>query len=251
MQDVGIENRAMYHMSHLKNLRNIILGNGLLSQEELERKNIITRSIANSEVQALRKRIYIWDLVKKQYRALHSYVPFYFTTDTPMFRNQHSIKGDIIFFEVNIGYISTIDHSVLFTDGNASNQQLSKYFGEKVYITPVTSVSPTCIRKYTMNGPRGKNVYRSNFYADEVFLDRVRWDVIDGHHVFIESREEYLRVKHAEALVPDRFPLDEMTCICVRTPDTINVVKSVFAQCRLSENDFDPPVICKPSLFFH
>lgn len=220
----------------------------MLSQQELERRNIQARSIANIEVQELRKRIYVWDIVEKQYRALHSYVPFYFTTRTPMFRNQRGIEDDIVFFEVSAGYIATIDHTVLFTDGNASNQQLSKYLGEKVYIKPATSTDPLCSRKYVPNGPYGTSIKRSDFYANEAFLDRVRWNVIDGH-TFVDDREEYIRVKHAEVLAPDRFPLDEMLCICVRTPGMIEIVENIFSKCGVTADDFDLSIVCKPNLF--
>ena len=235
-------------MSHFENLINILLCGALFSQHELERFNIQSHSIANSEVQGLRKRIYVWDPIREQYRALHSYVPFYFTTRTPMFRNQRGKENDIVFFEVSTAYIGTVDHTVLFTDGNASNQQLSKYSREEVYIQPASSANPSCHRQYIPDGPYGTNTNRSNFYSDEIFLDRIRWDVIDGN-TFIDDKEEYTRVKHAEVLVPDRFPLDEMMCICVRTISMVEAVRSVFSECGLNENDFDLPVICKPNLF--
>lgn len=248
MPSINPLNRSMYHMSHLDNLRNILSCGALLSQHELEKNDVRARSIANLEVQELRKRIYIWDFVKKQYRALHSYVPFYFTTNTPMFRNQSGIVNDIIFFEVSTAYIGTIDHSVLFTDGNASNQQLSKYSGEKVYIEPMTPTNPSCIRKYVPGGPYGTNANLSNFYANEAFLDRVRWDVIDGS-TFVDDREEYKRVKHAEALAPDVFPLDEMLYICVKNTPMLEAVRNIFTECGLTEDNFDLQVICKPHLF--
>jgi ssDNA thymidine ADP-ribosyltransferase DarT-like protein len=79
---------SMYHISHFENLRSILNSGALLSQKELESRKIKWHSIANREVQDLRRRIYVWDLFEKQFRPLHSYVPFYFTTHTPMFLNQ-------------------------------------------------------------------------------------------------------------------------------------------------------------------
>lgn len=242
----------MYHMSHIENLREILNARALLSQKELESRKINPRSIANQEVQDLRKRIYVQDPSTGQCRPLHSYVPFYFTTHTPMFRNQRErgIQNDIVIFEISRGYIGTIDQSVLFTDGNASNQQLSRNYGETVYITPATVSKGPCIRKYLPDGrPYGTNPRRSDFYADGAFLDRINWDVIEGN-VFVEDREEYKRLKHAEALSLDRFPLDEMLSICVSTNEVGNVVRAIFADLELTEADFDLPIVCRPALFY-
>lgn len=239
--------RNMYHMTHVRNLRNILHSGALLSQKELERRGLSPVSIANPEVQGLRDRIFVWDFAKKKYRPLHSYVPFYFTTDTPMLRYQRrqGILSDIIIFEVSRAYIG---QEVLFTDGNASNQQLSKFYGEIVRIIPATASSGHCQREYKPRGPYGTNVNCSDFYADVMFLDRVRWDVIEGR-CFIDDVEEYKRLKHAEVLAPDRFPLDEMLSICVSTHDMANIVRSIFAEMELSELDFDLPIVYKPRLF--
>src|ERR1700730_6872742 len=105
---------CMYHMSHFENLRDIVNAGALLSQKALESKKIKPHSIANEEVQDLRRRIFVQDLLEGQYRPLHSYVPFYFTTHTPMFRNQRDrgIQSDLVIFEVSRAYIGSIDKSV-------------------------------------------------------------------------------------------------------------------------------------------
>lgn len=244
-------NGYMYHMTHFDNLRDIITAGAVLSQHELEKKGIKSRSIANQEVQNLRKRIYVWCLPENRFRPLHSYVPFYFTTRTPMFRNQrdNGIQNDLIIFEISRAYIGSLDRSVIFTDGNASNQQLSKSAGEIVQIMPATAASNVCRRRYLPSGqPLGTNINRSDFYADPALLDRVSWDVIDGH-IFVEDKEEYKRLKHAEVLAPDRFPLDEMLNICVSSDYMVEAVKAVFAEYGLTEATFDLPIIRKSNLF--
>ncbi|MEO8953119.1 MAG: DUF4433 domain-containing protein [Ktedonobacteraceae bacterium] len=241
----------VYHMTHFENLRDILKSSALLSQQELDKKGIRSRSIANQEVQNLRRRIYVWSIPEKRYRPLHSYVPFYFTPYTPMFRNQRDIgiHNDIIIFEVSRAFIGSIDQSVIFTDGNASNQQLSKSAGEKVQIVPGTASSNICRRRYFPDDqPLGTNTNRSDFYADTALLDHVNWDVINGRF-FVEDKEEYKRLKHAEVLVPDRFPLDEMLTICVSTEIMVARVKKVFAELGLTEQSFDLPVVHKPNLF--
>ncbi len=242
---------CMYHMTHIDNLESILGSGALLSQQELDKKGFKSYSIANQEVQNLRKRIYVWSIPEKRYRPLHSYVPFYFATRTPMFYNQRDrgVSSDIIIFEVSRAYIGGIDQSVIFTDGNASNQQLSKSFGEKVQIVPATASSPTCSRKYLPDGqPYGTNTKRSDFYADATFLDRVNWDVIDGY-TFVEDKEEYKRLKHAEVLAPDRFPLDEMLKFCVGTNNMVDRVNALLKKLGITLEQYDPQVVCRPDLF--
>lgn len=238
----------MYHMSHFENLRDILKSGALLSQQELDSRKIKSYSIANSEVQNLRRRIHVWDFSEKRYRPLHSYVPFYFTTHTPMLRNQRNrgIQNQIIIFEVSRAYLD--DPGVLFTDGNASNQQLSKSAGEEVRIIPATVSRGICQREYLPDGrPYGTNPNRSDFYRDVVFLDRVNWAVIN-RQLSIDF-EEYKRVVHAEVLVPDRFPLDEMLSICVNSNEMVKTVRTIFADLGLTEDDFDLPIVYKPDLF--
>jgi hypothetical protein len=234
-------------MSHFENLRNILRTGALLSQEELESKKIKPRSIANEEVQNLRKRVYVWDFSEKRYRSLHSYVPFYFTTRTPMLRNQRDsgIQNKIVIFEVSRAFLT--DQRVLFTDGNASMQQLSKSAGEEVRIIPATVSRDTCQRQYLPDGrPYGTNPNRSDFYRDVVFLDRVNWDVINRLHSV--DFEVYKRVTHAEILVPDRFPLDEMLSIAVSTNEMVAAINALFAELGIVQQG-DPPVVSKPGLF--
>jgi hypothetical protein len=75
-----------------------------------------------------------------------------------MLRNQYN-KGNqdkLVVFEVNRAFLE--DESVLFTDGNASNQQLSKSAGEEVRIVPATISGGLCRREYLPDGqPYGTN----------------------------------------------------------------------------------------------
>ncbi len=75
---------SIYHMVHFNNLQNIFQRRALLSKERIIQERISSQSIAFEEVQNLRDRIFVWDYSKKAFRNLHSYVPFYFATHTPM-----------------------------------------------------------------------------------------------------------------------------------------------------------------------
>lgn len=225
MQENHLRGR-IYHMTHVDNLDNIFQQGALLSQKGLNQKGILPRSIANEEVQRLRERIYVWDLLEGKYRSLHSYIPFYFARQTPMLRNQYNkgTQDKIVVFEVNRAFLT--GPQVLFTDGNASTQQLSKSGGEIVRIIPITAAASMCHREYIPGGmPLGTNQNCSNFYNDPEFLDRVNWDVIYRRaHI---DYEKYKREIHAEVLFPDQFLLDEMISMSVFTESMYQVVNEL------------------------
>ena len=103
----------IYHMVHFKNLQNVFLRRAILSKEMVMKEAIEYQSIAFEEVQSLRDRIFIWDFLKQRYRRLHSYVPFYFTTYTPMLYVQYGrgIQKEIVIIEVS--------RSILMKSGRA------------------------------------------------------------------------------------------------------------------------------------
>jgi len=100
-------------MVHFKNLQNVFLRRAILSKEMVMKEAIEYQSIAFEEVQSLRDRIFIWDFLKQRYRRLHSYVPFYFTTYTPMLYVQYGrgIQKEIVIIEVS--------RSILMKSGRA------------------------------------------------------------------------------------------------------------------------------------
>jgi hypothetical protein len=82
--DVNYLDGHIYHMVHFDNLQNIFRRRALLSKERVLQEGISYHSIAFEEVQNRRDRISIWDTFERRMRTLHSYVPFYFVTRTPM-----------------------------------------------------------------------------------------------------------------------------------------------------------------------
>ena len=197
---------SIYHMVHFNNLQNIFQRRALLSKERIIQERISYQSIANDEVQNLRSRIFVNDISTQKYRPLHSYVPFYFATRTPMLKNKYDegVQDSIVILEASRSILR--NQGVLFTDGNATLQQLSKFGSEKVYIAPATITQPSCRRVYHPDGPWGTNKNHSEFYADVAFLGQLNWDGINRSR-YIEDVNEYTRVRSAEVLVPDKFPL--------------------------------------------
>lgn len=247
MSNINYLDGYIYHMVHLENLRNIFQRRAILSKGKVLQEKIRYHSIANDEVQGFRDRIFIWDFSKRSFRSLHSYVPFYFAIRPPMLHNKYTegVQDKIAIFEVSRSILK--DPGVLFTDGNASNQQLSKTGGERVGIVPATVLREECQRKYHPHGPYGTSTSRSDFYSDIAFLDRLDWDGINDIR-YIESLEEYIRVRHAEVLVPDLLPLGRVEGIVVRTRDMVQAVNALIVECGLTGRL--PSAVCKPGLYF-
>jgi hypothetical protein len=153
------------------------------------------------------------------------------------------IQDQIGIFEVSRAILK--EPGVVFTDGNASNQQLSKFGREKVGIRPATLLEPHCQRKYYPYGPLGSNRNRSNFYANTAFLDQLDWDVINDRWF---DDDEKKRIKHAEVLVPDLLPLARITGIFVRSRDMVGAVNALIEECGLKGRI--PSAISRPDLYF-
>jgi hypothetical protein len=232
-------------MVHIDNLCRIFQHGALFSKELLKQKGIIVpRSIAYETVQNLRDRIFIRDFSEQKYRNLHSYVPFYFVAHSPMLHVQHKagIQDQIVFLEVSRFVLQ--EAGVLFTDGNATNQRLSKDGSEKVGIVPAIRDAP-CRRTYRPTGPHGTNENLSNFYGTVALLDQLNWYRINGGR--IESWDEDKRVRSAEVLVPDSLPTSRIECIAVRTEEIVQQVRALLLACKIPP--YVTPIISKPHLF--
>jgi hypothetical protein len=246
MLNVDHASGSIYHMVHFENLQYIFQRSAILSKEKVLLEGISYQSIAYENVQSLRDRIYVKDFSKQQFRPLHSYVPFYFATHTPMLYVQYrrGLQNEIVIFEVSRSILK--DRGVVFTDGNAANQQLSQSSPQKVGITPATVSKMQCSRQYRPGGrPYGTNPNCSNFYADISFLNQLNWDIINGRNF---TGDEEKRIKHAEVLVPDLLPLGRIQHISVSVRDKVLAVNTLIETYGLSERI--PSAVYRPNLFF-
>ncbi len=224
-------NGHIYHMVHIGNLCSIFKQQSLLPKNTLKLRGIDHSSIANEAVQHLRDRIRVQVPLDKQSYNLHSYVPFYFTPSTPMFSAVRSkvIIEQIVFLEVSRQIMN--NKGVIFTDGNASCQQLSKKGKEIVLIIPASSHSP-CVRQYIPDGPHGTSESVSNFYSDIACLKKLNWRSIYGGYTG-NGPDERRRVRCAEVLIPNAVPTSLIKCIGVQNTEIAQKVKSLFAQNNL------------------
>ncbi len=155
----------------------------------------------------------------------------------------NGIQNKIVYLEVSRSIIE--DHGVLFTDGNASNQQLAKYGSETVLVAPIGNPNDSCHRNYSTRVPHGKNQNCSNFYANTNFLDRLNWEIINDRWF---TDDEKKRIKHAEVLVPDIVPLGRVQGIYVKVQEMVQAVNAIIEDCGLAGRI--PTAIAKPEMYF-
>ncbi|WP_201372633.1 DUF4433 domain-containing protein [Ktedonobacter robiniae] len=234
-----------YHMVHISNFPSILREKALLSKESLSQKGINPYSIALESVQALRKRITVQRPGMPSPRQLHSYVPFYFILRAPM-SYAPNVKGQqnrLLVLEIELIILN--EPEVLFTDGNASMQKLSRYGTEVVVIDPANARRDTCIRRYHPGGPHGTGENWSDFYSDVAFLDRLNWGVLNGG-TFIDNREEFTRIRSSEVLIPDRLPISKIVGIYASNPDLAQDANDVVKMFGLERAV--PEVVCRRGL---
>jgi|SRR5579875_146477 len=230
----------IYHMVHVKNLRSIFQQRVLLSKNMLRKRRIGYISIANEQIQNLRDRIRIQVFPDRQSFNLHSYVPFYFTSHTPMLsaiRNKVPLE-QIAFLEVPRSILTK--QGVIFTDGNATCQQLSMSGTEIVLITPASLHSPRCKRYYIPHGPYGTGESTSDFYSDITFLEKLNWRAIEGGYTGI-GLDERRRIRCAEVLIPDAVPVSFIKHVIIYNAQVAQEVKADLA--RLNFKTITPSII--------
>ncbi len=236
---------SIYHMVHFDTLKSIVQRRAILSKEKVSQEQASYRSIAYDSVQSLRDRVFTWDSSNQRFRPLHSYVPFYFATLTPMLYVQfkQGMQPRMAILEVNRSILT--EKGVIFTDGNASNQQLAAQGLEVVRIMPTTVEKRSCRRRYYPDGPHGTNPNCSNFYSDPIFLEELNWNIINDRNF---PKADEVRVKHAEVLIPDILPLNKISSIVVNNYSMQQDVNNLISQCGLAERI--PFAVVKANLFF-
>ncbi len=247
MEQSEYQDGYIYHMVHIDNLPSIFQQEALLSKEMLGQKGIDPHSIAYESVQDKRNRIFVWDFFEKRYRRFHCYVPFYFAVRPPMLHVQKSkgIQDEIVILEADRTILR--EPGVLFTNGNATNQQLSQLQGELVDIVPAIADAP-CKRYYRPGGqPYGTNPNRSDFYCGIELLDKLNWFGINGG--YIEDWSEHQRIMSAEVLIPDKLPLTAIRGIAVNTMSMMSRVNNIIEE--YGQSGIIPLARCRYDLFIN
>jgi len=184
------------HMTHVGNLDAIFANGALATTASLQAAGAQFNNIAYSSIQAQRaaKRVPCGPG-----GCLHDYVPFYFTTRSPM--------------------LYTINRGNVPCEG-----------GQDALVHMVSTAQKVAAAGlgYAFSDGHGIMAY-SNFYDDLTQLDEVDWDVI-GSRQWADTVDDgdRKRRKQAEFLVRDQFPVRLLSGLIVRTPQRRQEVETLL-----------------------
>lgn len=182
-------NRFAYHFTLLDNLPGIIQG-GLLSPNEQARRAVRHRSIAEQSIQARRSRMHV---TCGPQGVVHDYVPFYFTSLSPMLQAVINAKNvdqhDIVHLAVPATVLDRQD--VVFSNAAAN-----------------TVVPP-------------------QFYSDPAHLTQLNWEIIDSPSWRWSTTDKQKRM--AEMLVHASVQHNEIAHIIVWNAHMKQQVETIYA----------------------
>ena len=122
--------KFLYYLSSKENFESIIT-NGIISKNEIKKKNINYKSFAEDEVQKRRSKVDI-NISDRTRRNLHDLVPLYFTPKTPTLYARQNNQYNFFFTKISsIKIISDLKKNFAFTDGNAASDFTKQYWNLK------------------------------------------------------------------------------------------------------------------------
>ncbi len=178
----------IYHFTHVNNLSKLLKNGALLSNNEMEKRDITYTSSAYSSIQEQR---HVFSVPIEPNGTLHDYVPFYFTSLSPMLFaiKTGNIAGvsmqDVIFFQSTARNVQNAGEEFVFTDGHAI-MALSDYYNdlERLSGLPWRAINA----KYWNDIPDGKRLRQSEFLVYKQF----NWELVQTIGVFNEAIKTYV-----------------------------------------------------------
>ena len=187
------KNRHVYHFTLLDNLHGIVR-DGLVSPNEQIRRKLVHHSIAAPDLQSKRARMPVTCGPKG---VVHDYVPFYFTSLSPMLQAVVNAKNvdqyDLVHIALPVSMIERSD--VIFTNAAANS-----------------NVPP-------------------QFYSDSSRLDQLHWDLIDPQNW--KWTKEQKRFRMAEMLVHKEIRIQDVAYLVVWNKGSKEKVKRIFSECNI------------------
>lgn len=187
--------RCFFHMTDISNVESI-LQNGLLCTNERIRRGITHADIANGMIQERRSNT---PVTCGPGGTVHDYVPFYFTSISPMLLSlvlsKNYEQADMVFICLKIDKLLSLD--AIFTDASAN-----------------TVVPP-------------------NFYDDVAQLSQLSWDKIDDRRWRWEDVEERHK-KMAEVLIYNKVDPQDIEAIVVSNKERKRIVEKYVSDAGLT-----------------
>lgn len=159
----------IYHFTHIDNFEGIIYEEAILSKRRMERENIYYTSAAYNTLQERRS---VFNVPVEPYGTIHDYVPFYFTSLTPMLYaiktgNLEGIKmRDLIILQSTAQTVENNNKKYAFTDGHGI-MVLSDFYNE---LDDLDNINWKAIKAtYWNDFPDGKRLRQAEFLVYESF----------------------------------------------------------------------------------
>ena len=187
----------LYYFSSLSNIKNIIKF-GILSKNQILKKNIQSESFANLVVQKYRKNIKC-EISNKEIKYLHDLVPLYLNPKTPTLYSRKYIQEDVFFCMINSSELLTDTNiNFAFTDGNATNLTTKFYRN----LEDLNKLNWEIIMSERWNDkPDGKRIRNSEFLIYPKielkyikFISCQRYKTIDKLEPYIKGKNIKLNV---------------------------------------------------------
>lgn len=201
------------HITHYRNLPQILASGGLLTCAELRCREIGYCDVADTGIQDRRAT---WPVPCGPGGVVHDYVPFYFAPRSPMLFRLHKDaelcpdgQESIIHLVSSTQSVYRAHHPCVFTDGHATMKL-------------------------------------SQFFTDPVDLTQIDWDVMRSQYwTDTPDHPGRKRRRQAEFLVHRHLPWELVAGICVRT----SAAQARVIQ-TLERAEYRPPVVLRPNYYY-
>lgn len=180
----NLPHKGFYHMTHFDNLESILL-NGLMSHKLVYANKMLRIDISNQAIQNNRDR------EESVFgRNIQDYVPLYINPQNPMMDSGKvkNYSSNILLLEV-IPHILVQEENILFSDGNAAQQE-------------------------------------TNFYHNQNEMNNINWQFLQEGK-WIKGTESH-RVMCSEVLVPDRVEVFYINRIILKDTYILENVMRLF-----------------------
>ncbi|MDR2762090.1 MAG: DUF4433 domain-containing protein [Planctomycetaceae bacterium] len=170
----------IYHITHIDNLNDILIDNGLFSDDAIRRKN---SRIVNIGYEHIKQRRLNTKIPCLKNITLGQCVPFYFTNRSPMLYAIHkNLVSDYAGGQKNIIYLVALVENIIeknylwrFTDGHAV-ESVTEYFDKWEYRN---KIDWKIINSKTWSNTEQDADRKRRKQAEFLIYDFLKWDYID------------------------------------------------------------------------
>ena len=116
----------IYHFTHIDNFESLLQSGDIYSKKRMNEEFTEYKSVANDEIQGHRNR---YDVPVEPYGTIHDYVPFYFSSLSPMLYKIRALMNNLVIFQSTAQIVESEDKRYVFTDGHGI-MELTDYYND-------------------------------------------------------------------------------------------------------------------------